>query len=512
MHASSRGPLLSAWPTVLMPARMAPESQCRPQSGGAPAAHVPLIEPVTEASRLSKIIRRHNQPPRSRSHQSAVACLKHRPRPWNPGVAVMQRHAAESGMGRGAGRSAALMPRCPAALSTSGSSGMRHILPLRPCLAAPRRRVRCADAAAAAGVPLPDEGGSGTSGAPGAAPGGGSGSGVGGRRSPVPGAVGGGKGGKGGSEAMGEALRQGQGGLVCVWSSGGMRAAPSASCPSPPPFPSPLAAATVDLLEAVSGSTALSYLDRFKAPRWLFRTMACLVLGGQVMARIFKGEGAPLLRGPQRWRGACGPGASGKLQGALPSHCSSLQPWTHLPACRQGPPAQHARPAAAGGAQVVGSGAADRRICGDGVHNPGGRPDRAGLTCNPQAHHTPTSPWVVEGQTLPPHAFSDRPQFVREFAKLGLTRSVGGVLALALARELTPVVTSIILAGRVGSAFAAELGTMQARASGGWVDRRSATEGPRARRRAPRSITGLHREGLYCTRPCPLAMRRPTGV
>ena len=54
-------------------------------------------------------------------------------------------------------------------------------------------------------------------------------------------------------------------------------------------------------------------------------------------------------------------------------------------------------------------------------------------------------------------------QFVREFAKLGLTRSVGGVLALALGRELTPVVTAIILAGRVGSAFAAELGTMQVR-------------------------------------------------
>ena len=58
---------------------------------------------------------------------------------------------------------------------------------------------------------------------------------------------------------------------------------------------------------------------------------------------------------------------------------------------------------------------------------------------------------------------SSAPQFVREFAKLGLTRSVGGVLALALARELTPVVTSIILAGRVGSAFAAELGTMAVR-------------------------------------------------
>ncbi len=53
---------------------------------------------------------------------------------------------------------------------------------------------------------------------------------------------------------------------------------------------------------------------------------------------------------------------------------------------------------------------------------------------------------------------------MREFAKLGLTRTVGGVLALALARELTPVVTAIILAGRVGSAFAAELGTMQASA------------------------------------------------
>jgi ABC-type transporter Mla maintaining outer membrane lipid asymmetry permease subunit MlaE len=55
------------------------------------------------------------------------------------------------------------------------------------------------------------------------------------------------------------------------------------------------------------------------------------------------------------------------------------------------------------------------------------------------------------------------PQFVREFTKLGLTRSVGGVMALALSRELTPVVTAIIIAGRVGSAFAAELGTMQVR-------------------------------------------------
>lgn len=52
-------------------------------------------------------------------------------------------------------------------------------------------------------------------------------------------------------------------------------------------------------------------------------------------------------------------------------------------------------------------------------------------------------------------------QFVREFTRLGLNRSIGGVLALAFSRELSPVVTSIIVAGRVGSAFAAELGTMQ---------------------------------------------------
>lgn len=52
-------------------------------------------------------------------------------------------------------------------------------------------------------------------------------------------------------------------------------------------------------------------------------------------------------------------------------------------------------------------------------------------------------------------------QFVREFTRLGLNRSVGGVLALAFSRELSPVVTSVVVAGRIGSAYAAELGTMQ---------------------------------------------------
>lgn len=51
-------------------------------------------------------------------------------------------------------------------------------------------------------------------------------------------------------------------------------------------------------------------------------------------------------------------------------------------------------------------------------------------------------------------------QVSREFINLGATSAVGGVLALALSRELAPVLTAVVLAGRVGSAFAAEIGTM----------------------------------------------------
>lgn len=52
-------------------------------------------------------------------------------------------------------------------------------------------------------------------------------------------------------------------------------------------------------------------------------------------------------------------------------------------------------------------------------------------------------------------------QVTREFINFGATSAIGGVLALALTRELGPVLTAVILAGRVGSAFAAEIGTMQ---------------------------------------------------
>lgn len=52
-------------------------------------------------------------------------------------------------------------------------------------------------------------------------------------------------------------------------------------------------------------------------------------------------------------------------------------------------------------------------------------------------------------------------QVAREFVAFGAVDIVGGVLALSLARELSPVLTSVIVAGRVCSAFAAEIGTMQ---------------------------------------------------
>ncbi|MBH8564576.1 MlaE family lipid ABC transporter permease subunit [Nostoc sp. CENA67] len=52
-------------------------------------------------------------------------------------------------------------------------------------------------------------------------------------------------------------------------------------------------------------------------------------------------------------------------------------------------------------------------------------------------------------------------QVAREFINFGAGNIVGGVLAVALTRELSPVLTAVVLAGRVGSAFAAEIGTMR---------------------------------------------------
>lgn len=52
-------------------------------------------------------------------------------------------------------------------------------------------------------------------------------------------------------------------------------------------------------------------------------------------------------------------------------------------------------------------------------------------------------------------------QVAREFIYFGAQTAVGGVLGIALTRELAPVLTAVIVAGRVGSAFAAELGAMK---------------------------------------------------
>jgi len=52
-------------------------------------------------------------------------------------------------------------------------------------------------------------------------------------------------------------------------------------------------------------------------------------------------------------------------------------------------------------------------------------------------------------------------QVAKEFLKFGAGNMVGGVLGLAIWRELGPAITAVVVAGRVGSAIAAELGTMK---------------------------------------------------
>lgn len=52
-------------------------------------------------------------------------------------------------------------------------------------------------------------------------------------------------------------------------------------------------------------------------------------------------------------------------------------------------------------------------------------------------------------------------QTAHEFIKYGAQSSVGGVVAIAMGRELGPVLTGVVLAGRVGAAIAAEIGSMK---------------------------------------------------
>ncbi len=52
-------------------------------------------------------------------------------------------------------------------------------------------------------------------------------------------------------------------------------------------------------------------------------------------------------------------------------------------------------------------------------------------------------------------------QSVLQFKAIGLEASLGSIVNLSVVRELGPVLTGVMLAGRVGGALAAELGTMR---------------------------------------------------
>ena len=51
-------------------------------------------------------------------------------------------------------------------------------------------------------------------------------------------------------------------------------------------------------------------------------------------------------------------------------------------------------------------------------------------------------------------------QVYYKFNQLGLDSLVGGIVALAMCRELGPVLTALMLAGRIGATMAAEIGAM----------------------------------------------------
>lgn len=52
-------------------------------------------------------------------------------------------------------------------------------------------------------------------------------------------------------------------------------------------------------------------------------------------------------------------------------------------------------------------------------------------------------------------------QTAQEFVDLGASGTVGGIVTIAMGRELVPILTGIVVAGRIGSDIAAELGTMK---------------------------------------------------
>lgn len=52
-------------------------------------------------------------------------------------------------------------------------------------------------------------------------------------------------------------------------------------------------------------------------------------------------------------------------------------------------------------------------------------------------------------------------QTLDQFVRFGATGYVGGVIALSMVREMSPVLTGLVVSGRVGAAMAAEIGSMK---------------------------------------------------
>src|SRR5580658_5897913 len=77
-----------------------------------------------------------------------------------------------------------------------------------------------------------------------------------------------------------------------------------------------------------------------------------------------------------------------------------------------------------------------------------------------QAYMIGVKSFIVVGVTALFVGFAMSLQIARELVLFGGDTAIGGVVALALVREIGPITAGVIVAGRVGSAIAAELTTM----------------------------------------------------
>src|SRR5437868_3699439 len=77
-----------------------------------------------------------------------------------------------------------------------------------------------------------------------------------------------------------------------------------------------------------------------------------------------------------------------------------------------------------------------------------------------QAYIIGVSSFLVVGITALFTGFAMSLQISRELVAFGGDTAIGGVVSLALIREIGPITAGVMVAGRVGSAIAAELTTM----------------------------------------------------